>query len=332
MPHNSILQDIRNKKFSPIYTLSGEEPFFIQRIVEVAQTEIIPEEAKETALHIFFGKESNAKAIVQQARMRSLWNPQQLIIVKETQDMKGLDELTPYIEKPNPQTILILAYQGKLAKNLKITKLLQKSGVFFEAAKIPDWKLTDWVKTEIKSFNLSFAPTALLSFIENLGNDLQKMYRNFEKLQLILPAGSIITEKDIEAYIGISRVYNVFELQKALAAKNHKKTLEIISFFAIQEKDYPFPMVVGSLYNFFSKLVVYHYIKQLSELEIASELKIPPFQVKEYKQAATNYNASQTVNLISILRQYDLKSKGVGNTSNSWGELMQEMVNKMLFI
>ena len=326
MSYEKILQEISEKKISPVYTLSGEETFFIDKIISALQTYFEP--WAETSVVSFLGKNANSKEILQQAQGFPLWSEKQLILIREAQEVKNLEVFNNYLEKPNQKTVLVLAFNGKLAKNLKITKLLQQKSIFFEANKIPDWKLSEWVQQKAKEYTFSFHGEALAVFIENLGNDLKKIENAFEKLSLALPKNSKITVEHIEYYIGIHRLYNVFEWQKALANKDIKKALEITQVFGIQEKDFPLPMLLGVLYNFFSKLLVFHYVKQWPEPEIIRLLKISPFQIKEFRAASTHHSAGQVVKHLSILREYDLKSKGVGNVSLGWDVLLTEMVLK----
>ena len=278
MSVEKIIQEWKAKKFRPIYWLEGEEPYHIDLLMQYAENNLLSPAEAEFNLTVFYGKDAEISNIIKACRRYPMFAERQVVILREAQMMRDVEGLMPYIENPQPSTVFVVGYKDKKLDGRKqMAKLVAKTGELFSTKKLYDNQLPAWVEQMVQEQGLTINPRAQQLLVDHIGNDLGRLFNETVKLAVNLGKRKNITEDDIAEFIGVSKEFNVFELQKALAAKNHKKTLEIISFFAIQEKDYPFPMVVGSLYNFFSKLVVYHYVKQLSEPEIASELKIPPF-------------------------------------------------------
>lgn len=332
MDRLALLKQI-SQKLSPVYFLSGEESFFCEEIVNEIKNKFLQDfPDAQTSISIFYGKEVENQELLERAKIISLFAPMQLIIVKQAENLKKIEDFEDYFQKPNKNTILVFVYDGKLNKNTKIAKNLQKNSIFFEATKIPDWKLMDWLKEEVKKYQFIFSPEALQNMIENVGNDLEKISKNLEKLKSILPQGVAITPTLIDLHVGISRNYSVFEFQKALATKNLPQLSKILSLMAQDEKNFPFPLVLTNIYNFFSKLVLYHYAKQQSEAILLQTMKIAPFQLKEYRSAAGFFNASQAVKVIALLREYDLKSKGIGSAEVDWAVLLKDLCMRLVSI
>jgi DNA polymerase-3 subunit delta len=332
MPYNALLADLQAQKFKPLYALLGEEAFFIDQMSHYFQHEVLSEEEKAFNLHILFGKDSTVEQILQLARSFPMVGNRQLILVKEAQDLKNLENFIPYLENPQSSSLIVLCHKYKtIAKNTKIAKAIMDKGVYFETPKITDAKLGDWIENQAKKHDLRFAPNALLLFKEHVGGDLGKIDKILERLAVLLPKGAMISPEDVQKHVGISKEYNLFEWQKALAQKDLIKAQQIALHFGKQDKDFPLPMLLGFLYGFFAKLVIYHYNKQKAQTELCAMMKIAPFQIRDYQIASGQYNPKQAVEAIAILRKYDLKSKGVNNQSASWDELLLEMTQRLIF-
>lgn len=331
MKFDQILGDLKNRKYFPIYLLSGEEAFFIDEISNFIENNVLGEGEKEFNQTILYGKETDVPTIVSVAKRFPMMSDYQVVIVKEAQELKKIEELNEYASQPLSSTILVLCYKyKKFDKRKALVKTIANSAVFFESAKLYENKIPDWINTQLHSKGYTIRPKAALMLTEFLGTDLSKISNEIDKLAINLPQGTEINDAIIEENIGISKDYNVFELQKALGSKNVFKANQIVNYFAANQKDNPMPKVVGVLNTFFSKLLLYHAQKDKSRQSIASALSINPFFVNDYQIATKNYSFYKLTQIISLLREYDLKSKGVNNASGTDGELMKELVFRVL--
>lgn len=256
----------------------------------------------------------------------------QVVIVKEAQDIPGIDDLIYYVENPLKSTILVINYKyKKLAKNKKIYKAIQKNGVLFESKKLYDNQIPEWINNYLAKSNHRIDPGVGLLLTEYLGNDLSKIVNEIEKLKITLPPDNKnITIEHIETNIGISKDYNNFELHKALSQKNILKANRIINYFGKNQKENPITLTISSLYYFFSKVLTYHFIKNKTTQNVVATLKVHSYFVSEYKLAAQKYNPEKLLEIFSILREFDLKSKGIGNVSVPPGDLLKEIIYKIL--
>ncbi len=331
MKFEQIITDLKNKTYYPIYLLSGEEAFFIDEISDYIENNVLDEMAKEFNLTIIYGKEVDVPTIVSHAKRFPMMSDYQVVIVKEAQDLKKIEELADYAAQPLNSTLLVLCYKyKKFDKRKALSKTVAKTGIFFESARLYENKIPDWISSQLSSKGLSIRPKAALMLTEFLGTDLSKISNEIEKLAINLPQHTEITDAIIEENIGISKDFNVFELQNALGKKDVLKANQIINYFAANQKDNPMIKVVGVLYMYFSKLLIFHYLKDKSRNNIASALGINPFFINDYQEAAGKYNIRKLVEIVSLLKEYDLKSKGVNNISSTDGELMKELVFKIL--
>jgi DNA polymerase-3 subunit delta len=332
MEYKEILKELQSKIYRPVYFLQGDEPYFIDRITEYIQKNVLTEAEKSFNQTILYGKDTSIEEVINAARRYPMMANNQVVIVKEAQHLTNLKPLATYLEKPQKSTILVLNYKYKtLDKRTKLNNQLKKQALVFESNKIPEHKIPQWIGKylESKKTEISDKATALLA--EYLGNDLNKIVHELDKLMLTLPKGTHkITPEDIEKNIGISKDYNSFELSNALAAKDVLKANRIVNHFSRNPNDNPLPMVIGSLYYFFSKVLGYHFVKSKNNREIAAVLKLNPKMVWQYDNAAKKYSPNKLARVISYLREYDLKSKGLNNVSTSDGELMKELIFKIL--
>ena len=258
----------------------------------------------------------------------------QVIIVKEAQNLKKIEELTSYLEKPTLSTILVFCYKYKTPdKRTSFVKTLEKHAVYFESAKLRDYQIPAWVERYLMEKGARIEPSANAMLAEYLGTDLHKIANELDKLIIALPDKKlVITAALVEKYIGISKDYNSFELQKAIGERNILKANTIVVYFANKPKtkDSQFNVISASLLSFFIKLLTFHYLGDKSKANVASALKVNPYFVKDYEIAASKYSIGKVVNVISLLRIYDLKSKGFGDAGTDHGELLKELVYKIL--
>lgn len=332
MSFNQIIEDIQKKAYQPVYFLMGEEPYFIDKITDLLVSSVLEESQKPFNLNILYGKDTDVNTIDNTARRFPMGADYNLVIVKEAQTINDIERLDFYAQSPLKSTLLVIAYKYKtLDKRKKLFKTIKKNGVLFEAKKIFDNEVPRWIQKYLQERECSIDPTAGIMLTEFLGSDLAKISHELDKLLLTLPEGEArITPGHVETNIGISKEFNNFELTKALAKKNIIKANRIIQYFGHNQKMNPFTLTISSLFYFFSKVLAIHFLPNESNANIAKSLQIPIFFVGDYQIASRNYSRSKVVEIISILREYDLKSKGYNNSSIPPEELLQEMIFKIL--
>jgi DNA polymerase-3 subunit delta len=330
--YTDILKDLKNKNYSPIYFLMGEEPYYIDMITDYIAANVLTETEKEFNQIVLYGKDSTVPDIINAAKRFPMMSQYQVVIVKEAQTLGDMDDLHYYAEKPLLSTILVINYKYKtIDKRKKLFKNLTEKGIVFESAKLYDDKIPAWISSYLKSKNMSIDLKASILITDFVGNDLSRIAHELDKL--IITIGDETTTIDsshIERNIGISKEYNNFELQKAISQKNILKANRIVNYFDKNQKLNPITLTFASLYYFFSRLLLYHFIEDKSVKNVAAVLKLNPYFVSDYRLAANNYTPAKVVSIISLLREYDLKSKGFGNVSISPGAILKELIYKIL--
>jgi len=332
--YEEIISDLKNRIFKPVYFLAGEEPYYIDLITEYIQDKVLAEDEKAFNQIILYGDDTNIASIIDTARRFPMMASHQVLIIKEAQSLKKLDELMIYLENPLLSTILVFSYKYKtIDKRTKLYKELESHGVYFESARIRDYLIPAWIERYLMVKGIKADPRASAMLTEFLGTDLHKIVNELDKLIITLPAGKpVITTTLVEKNIGISKDYNNFELQKAISEKNVQKANMIIHHFANNPKDNPITLSIASLFGFFSKLLTFHYLTDKSKNNVAAVLKINPFFVKDYETSSTKYSVAKTVQIIGLLRTYDMKSKGYGDPGTEPGDLLKELVFRILHL
>jgi len=342
MEHLRIIRDVEMKNYKPVYFLMGEEPYFIDQITDYIEDKVLDEASKAFGQTIVYGRDVTMEQVISLAKGFPMMGDKQVVIVKEAQDMKEwksrkkdddedneLRSLEHYLNNPTPSTLLVFNYKHKtLDKRKKLYKTIEKKAQIFDSQKIKDYKLADWISGYVKERGFKIHNTAAQLLAEYLGTDLSKVVNEVNKLALLIPKGSEITTQHIEDNIGISKDYNVWELQKALGQKDVMKSNRIIHYFEANPKANPIQMVIPSLYGYFSKLAAY--VSAHDKGAAAKEMGINPFALNDYKEAASKYTAPKVERIIGYLRETDKKSKGVDNYSVENGDLMRELVFKIL--
>lgn len=332
--YEEIMSDLKNRIFKPVYFLAGEEPYYIDLISGYIEEKVLPEAEKSFNQMILYGDDTNIPSIIDLARRFPMMSSHQVIIIKEAQSLKKIEDLVIYLEKPLNSTILVICYKYKtLDKRTKLFKVLETHGVYFESARVRDYLIPGWIERYLMLKGIKTDPNASAMLTEYLGTDLHKIVNELDKLIITLPEGKpMITTALIEKNIGISKDYNNFELQKAIGERNIRKSNMIVHYFANNPKDNPLTLTISSLFTYFSKLLTYHYLTDKSKNNVAAALKVNPFFVKEYENSATKYNVAKTVQIISLLRTYDMRSKGFGDPGTEPGDLLKELIYKILHI
>lgn len=349
---NDIMLDLKRKLYKPVYFLHGEEAYFIDEISNYIEQHVLDETEKGFNQTILYGRDTDLGSIISLAKGFPMMGERQVVVVKEAQTLKELSKstgdgdevkekksasdkstnpLAAYLDNPQPATILVFCFKyKKLDARSTLSKVIAKKAVLFESKKLYDNKIPDWINGYLKDKKYSINPKAAALLAEYLGNDLSKIANEVGKLCINLPTNSEINVDHIQQNIGISKDFNVFELQDALSKKDVLKTNRIVQYFAANPKENPLIMTNASLYNYFQKVLLYHFVPDKSRGSVASALGMNPFFVEGYERAARNYNTAKLKYIFSYLHECDARSKGVDNVSVEDGDLLKEMVFKIL--
>ncbi len=323
-----IVNDIKAGNIKPIYFLMGDEPYYIDKLSDYIEENILSEDEKGFNQTVLYGRDVTIEDIISSAKRYPMMAERQVIIVKEAQDlMKTIDKLENYAENPMLSTVLVFNYKYKtLDKRKKITKIIAKNGLVFESKKLYENQVGQWITRVLQGKGYAIEPKANAMLVEFLGTDLSKINNELQKLQIILLKGSTITPKNIEENIGFSKDFNVFELRNALGAKNQLKAYKIVQYFAENPKENSMVVTTSLVFSFFIQLLKYHGLKDRNPNNVASVLGVSPFFLKDYDLALKNYPMKKVSQIIAILRDIDVKSKGVGANALSNHDLLKEML------
>lgn len=327
--YEEIARNLKNKIYSPVYFLMGEEDYYIDRISDYIMDTVLTETEKEFNLTLLYGSDTDIVSIINAARRYPMISKYQVVIVREAQNLKNLDELIHYLQKPMSSTILVMCYKhGTLDRRKKITAELEKAGVLFESKKLKDTQLPGFISSYLKRKQVEIEPKASEMMAEFVGTDLNRMAGELEKLIITLPAGQKrITAEQIERNIGISKDYNNFELRNVLIEKDVFKANQIVKYFEDNPKNNPLQVTLAVLFNFFSNLMLAYYAPDKSDQGIASQLGLrSPWQAKDYMAGMRKYTGVKVMQIIGAIRTCDAKSKGIDNPSTPDGELLRELV------
>ena len=330
--YSNLVAQIKNKEFAPVYLLHGEEPFFIDRLCKMFEEGILEPEERDFNQVVLYGKDTSVDMVLANAKQFPFGSPYRVVILKEAKELKNIELLDSYAENPSPQTILVVCYKyGKL--KAAQAKAYGKHGVVFVSEGVKDWNLAAWIQDLAEqTFNYKLSPQTAAVLSEHIGNDLSRIFTEFQKLQVVLPAGSEITPDIVEKYIGISKEYNIFELQDALGSRNLSKAYNIMLNFTMHLKDNPNIRTISMLYSYYNKMLRYHLLPDKSNDALRTVFgNLPPGIIARNVGIANNHTLPQLTRIISILREYDVKSKGVDANSDE-GELLKEMIYKITHV
>lgn len=326
-----IVNDIKGGNIKPIYFFMGEESYFIDKLADYIEQNLLSEDEKGFNQTVLYGRDVTIEDIVSTAKRYPMMAERQVVIVKEAQDLsRTIDKLESYIDHPMQSTVLVFCYKYKtLDKRKKMTKSLDKVGVVFESKKLYENQVGDWIKRVLSGKNYTIEPKANAMLVEFLGADLSKINNELEKLQIILPKGSTITPKHIEENIGFSKDFNNFELLNALGSRNQLKAYQIAQYFSDNQKANPLVVTTATVFGFFVKILKYHGLKDRNPKNVASALGVSPYFLKDYDVALKNYPMRKVSQIVTTLRELDIKSKGVGANALSTSDLLKEMLFKI---
>jgi DNA polymerase III subunit delta len=335
--YHEILKDVKSNTYAPIYWLQGEEPFFIDSIGDYIEQHALDESLKGFNQTVLYGKENKIIDILNHARQFPMMAERRVVLVKEAQDIADLNReegekaLTAYLEKPNISTVLVFCYKYKtIDARKKLAKELEKACVVLAEKKIYDNKVPEWIKVFASDLQLKLSEKAVYMLSEHIGNNLERIHNELKKVKVNLPGDTVVDEHHIQRFVGISKDFNEFELQKAIGMKDHKKAFQIVQYFGANTKSHPVIPLLVILFTYFTKLLLLHKNNQASDDELARKIGVSPFFVKEYKVAARNYSAMMVIRNIHLLKNADLQVKGVTSNSISEEDLMKELVYKLM--
>lgn len=332
MKVENIIADLKKGKFKPVYWLEGDEDFFIDEVIAYAEKEILTESEKGFNLTTFYGRDTDWTEVINACRRYPMFADKQVVLLKEAQAMKGIEKLEGYVDHPLSSTLLFVSYKGKKVDGrTKLAKTLKDKGVVLTTKKLYENELPDWAQRLVSSKGYSITNKALFLLIDHIGNDLSRINNEIDKITLNLHERKNITEDDIENYVGISKEYNVFELQDALAKKDLFKAMRIAQYFESNPKAGPLQLIFPSLYGFFSKLQMIHTTPGGNEKMLATQIGVPEWKIKEYLQAAHRYNLNSIEKNLILLHQYNLRSIGIDDAGTEDALLLKEMLLKMIY-
>ena len=330
---DDILKELRAKQYRPVYYLMGEEPYYIDLIADYITDNILTETEKEFNRTVVYGADVDIATVINAAKRYPMMSEHQVVVVKEAQNIRNMEELSYYLQKPLLSTILVICHKhGVLDRRKKLATEIEKTGVLFESKKVKDAQLPAFITSYMKRKGIDVEPKATAMLADFVGADLSRLTGELEKLSITLPKGHTrVTPEQIEKNIGISKDYNNFELRSALVEKDVLKANKIIKYFEENPKTNPIQMTLSLLFGFFSNLMLAYYAPEKSEQGIANMLGLrTPWQAKDYLSAMRRYNGVKTMQIIGEIRYADAKSKGVGNPSLSDGDILRELVFKIL--
>ena len=332
-----IVKDLQSGKYAPVYFLQGDEPFFIDNILSHIEKNALDETQKSFNQYVLYGKDVSFTDILNVARKYPMMGERQVVLIKEAQDIKDWKKedaqtmLCAYLENPLPSTILVFGHKYKsLDKRTKVAKVLTKNAVFLDSKKIYDDKVPGWVSSYAKASGANISDKAIMILTENIGNNLQRLANELDKLKLNVPDGQQIDDKAVEKYVGISKDYNAFELQKAISLRDEVKAVKIINYFAANPSSNPLILIIANLYAYFSKLLVLHHQNAYEKGAAARAIGVNPFFAGEYIMAAKNYPIHVVVRNIEMIHQADLQSKGIGYGPMKEGDILRELIFKLM--
>ncbi|MGB1902003.1 MAG: DNA polymerase III subunit delta [Flavobacteriaceae bacterium] len=327
----SILNEIKAGDIRPLYFLMGEEAFFIDQISTFIETSVLDETQRGFDQTTIYGKDTSIDAIVSSAKRFPMLAERQVIVVKEAQNLsRTIEDLLPYVKNPQHTTTLVICYKYKsIDKRKALYKALSKAHVVFESKKIYDSNIPSWISGELQKMNLKITPKASYLLSEFLGNDLAKISNELSKLQLVMGDNDLITPELIQINIGISKDFNNFELQKAIAQLDQKKAYQIVRYFSENPNQHPMVLTVATLYSFFSKLMILHTVNDRNPKVLSRAIGVNPYFLSDYTAAAKNFPMRRISSVFQTLRTIDVKSKGVGANLKPL-DLYQELIFRIL--
>jgi DNA polymerase-3 subunit delta len=331
MSIDNVLEDFKKKRYKNVNWLEGDEDIFIDEVMDLAESNILTPAEAGFNLHQFYGRDTDWATVFNTCRGYPMFGDKKVVLLKEAQAMRDVEKLESYVSNPLTSTILVVGYKGKkLDGRSKLAKVLKTGGALVTTKKLYESELPEWAQKQVLRKGLTITNRALYLLIDHIGNDLNRINNELTKVAVNLSDKKEITEDDIENFVGISKEYNVFELQDALAKKDLYKALRIAQYFESNPKAGPLQLIFPSLYGFFSKVHMTFFVSPSGDKGMATAIGVPDWKVKDYLTAASRYGAQAVENNILLLHHYNLKSLGVNDAGTGDGQLLKELLVKMI--
>ncbi|HVZ56398.1 MAG TPA: DNA polymerase III subunit delta [Chitinophagaceae bacterium] len=331
MTADKIIGDWLKGVYKPVYWLEGEEDYFIDKVMHFAETRILSESETGFNLTVFYGKDADWASVINACRRYPMFSERQVVLLKEAQQMRDIDKLESYVENPLKSTVFVVGYkEKKLDGRTRLSKILKEKAVVLTTKKMGEGQLPEWINNLVSSRGYAISPVGLRLLGDHIGNDLSRIENEIDKISVNLGTRKTITEEDIEKFVGVSKEFNVFELQAAIATRNLEKAMRIIQYFTANPKAAPIQLILPSLYGFFSKVFALYGVPSRDEKTLSAALGIHSFFVRDYIKAAQVYSYPEIERVLLLLHEYNLKSIGVGDSGTPEGSLLKEMIVKMI--
>jgi len=332
-----VLADLKAGQYAPVYFLQGDEPYYIDLISDYIEQNCLAEAEKGFNQTILYGKDVSMAQVLTNARRFPMMAERQVVIVKEAKDIQDINKedgqklLMSYLDNPVPSTVLLFAHKHKNLDGRKpLTKAAKAKAVFVATAQLRDYELPGWIETYIRQKGYQINDRSVMMLSEYVGTNLERLTNEIGKIMLNIEDGGMINEDLVQKYVGISKEYNVFELQRAISFRDPVKANKIVRYFAANAKANPIIPMIALLYSFYSKLLIFHGTKDKSDNGLMGAMGVRNFALKEYKAAARNYPLGKVMQSIGLLRKADLQSKGVNSGAMKDGEILKELVFKLM--
>ena len=326
----SLLSKIEKGQYAPIYLLSGAEPYYIDALSNALIKQLVNDQNRDFDHSLLYGKETNAAEIIEVAKRFPMLSSYNLVVVKEAQQLpaSSFEELTQYAAHPASESIVVLCYKYKtFDKRKKLYKAIEQKGEVFTAQPLYDNQIPQWIKEQTHSLQLKLTPTAVELLSTYVGSNLSRLSSELKKIKLVVERGALIDEQAIERYVGISKEFNSFELQKAIGVGNFSQAFQIIQYLCRNQKANPLVLILSSLHAYFQKLLLLK--GTTNSKQAASKLGISPYFLKEYEVAANRFSMRQISQAMHFIFKADLKSKGIEGSSKGSKELLEELLLRL---
>jgi DNA polymerase-3 subunit delta len=330
--YKEIIRDLKNKIYKPVYFLAGKEPYYIDLITDFIEGQVLDESEKAFNQTVLYGLDVTVTQVIETCRRFPMMTNQQVVIVREAQKLKKIDDLIVYVDAPLNSTILVIAYKyDDLDKRKSLYKALAKKGWYFESDKVPEYQIPGWIDRYLTDRGIMADTDASRLLAEFLGNDLSKIANELEKLIISLPRENPrIDTTLIEKSIGISKDYTPSELWRAIICRDPLKAARVVNYYASHSQKEIIPLILPVLFSNFTKVLIYHSLKDKTDSNVVAVLKTYPGYVRDFRAAAALYNTGACMSIISLIRSYDLKAKGFGEAGSEPGDLLRELVFKIM--
>ncbi len=325
-----LFQSLQMRQFAPVYLIDGEEPYYLDMITSYFENNILTPAERDFNLMVLYGKDSEWADVVNACRRFPMFAEKQVVILKDAASLKGFAELAGYVEKPSPTTIFLIEHRFKKADSrTKIVKTIKEKGYCFTSDKIRDEQIPQWIQSHGNDLGFRIGEREAQVLATYLGNDLQKIVNEIEKVRINIPDEKELTIQLIQKFIGISKEYNVFEFPEAVTGGDKDKLYRMLAYFLANSKAAPMPLLIGSFYTHFNRLYLANFVRGKTDKEAAAALGMSPYHIKNVMATAQQWPLHRVERCLLLLGKYSTMAVGIKNSTND-KELLKEMVGQMI--